>query len=263
MKLDIKTLAPLYACLALALTACGGGGGDSTSDTSGTTTTPAVTAAGCLNASSLSAGYNDSLTYQYTEKSTTTTNTGTATVSSRVIGNVAFNGSNAVKSAQAETLVLNGTSSTTNAYVYANIADNKYVEYGSEDLNTAGTVTSTVVYKPAYVLDFSLAAGKSTSSTYTQTTNNGTPLSIASTLQFVGLETLTTAAGTFTSACRFSQNDTWTNTTATSEIWLSSGSMIPLKTVDTYVETASGQPVVTVVTRELTAGTVNGVALKP
>lgn len=266
MKLDIKTLAPLYACLALALTACGGGGGDSTSDTTTATATATATASGCLNTNSLVTGYSDSLTYQYTAKASTDSyvDTGTSTVSSRVIGTVVFNGINAVKSAQTETMTQGSATSTTKSYVYANFDDKKYVEYGSEELNAAGSVTSTLIYKPAYVLDFSLAAGNSSTSTYTQTTNAGTPVAVTSTLKFVGLESLTTAVGTFTSVCRFSQQDTWTGTSVTSDIWLSSGSMIPLKTVDTYLDASvTGHPVATIVTRELTAGTINGVALKP
>lgn len=121
------------------------------------------------------------------------------------------------------------------------------------------TVTQTIMPNPPMTdLDFRLTAGSSTAPLNSVVTASVSPASgqgsatfhATGTLIFVGTETITVPAGTFTDACKFEQHVT-TGTPRITTRWLAKGSGVVLR-----IESGG-------TTQQLVSGTLNGVAITP
>ena len=117
----------------------------------------------------------------------------------------------------------------------------------------------TLVLSPALAdLDFRLAVGGSTAAANAVVSASVSPVSglgsasfnARSTVTFVGFETITVPAGTFTDACKFEQRVVTGSTRVTTH-WLAKGSGVVLR-----IESGD-------TTQRLVSGTLNGVAITP
>jgi len=180
MKSDVR--ASLLALVCFGLAACGGG-------------TTGATASSCAKTALLTTlGATYSLTSQ---------TTGIATllrVDSAVVGLTSFNGSSAYEVVQ----ISNG-GAIGGSTLYENINDSGWlVDFGySTDV---ARVTSTVTFDPAFVnSQFGLVPGESTTISYNRITTSDsstTTVSGSETFTFVGRESVSVPAGTF-STCKF------------------------------------------------------------
>lgn len=248
------------AVVVASLTACGGGGNDDPVDTpSGTT------AVGCLPSAQFVSGYRNSLTYAYTSVVTTNGVAGTPTAQTTTM-NRAYAGTTTLAGG-ITAHVTNATwpaSPTFTSVDYNGISGNVLLTYGSDDL-TAGSPTHTTRYLES--LDFGIRVGESKSYSYTQTdTNPSATLTVSGTYSLAGIESLSTALGTFTNTCKLSYSETSTDTstgertTESGTAWLAAGTGITLKMVST--STSSSNPAQSTADEiALTSGSINGSAI--
>lgn len=257
------------------LAACGGGGDNALSTSPAPSPTPSasITALDCLPTAQMVAGYTNTLTKDVTEVTITGGVSAAPQVSSytetnTIIGTTIIDGVTVSASRNTDTRSP-GDSITS----YERISGTQYLGYGWDQLSTIPSTpsTSTTRYSSPDVVDFGLAAGQAQPYAYTQTTTStsfpiDTPErdSISGSKTFVGLESVVTPLGTFTSACKFTVTMTAVTTsetvTATQTLWVSRSSGLPIK--QELSETRSGSPgVVSSSTEVLSAGSINGSAI--
>ena len=272
---DIKRLAWRALCGAslLWLTACGGssgGGGplpSSGTSNPGTTTPttpvdPSLPAAACLNTALYStAGTRTALVYTSESSASTQQVQQFATVAA--VGTT-FNGQSANAIQVRETVQTGGSSSSEVRFDgthYMTLSDHQVYLLGtvSRYRSQGSAVTQTIELSPALPdLDFRLTVGGSTVPANSVISASVSPVSglgsaglnASSTVTFVGFETITVPAGTFTDACKFEQRVT-TGASRTTTRWLARGSGVVLR-----VESGG-------TTQRLVSGTLNGVAIAP
>lgn len=216
-------------------------------------------------------------------------NTGSSTGTTQIVANVArqttYNGQSAFETVQDSTVTLTAPAagtSTTNTKSYTGSATaTGIMQYGSivtTAINASGASGSVVVtgnYTPAWEdRMFLMTVGQTDTVTYTstvssQTSFTGLPALPATNststetrvLKFVGLETVTVPAGTFSNACRFEVTSTTAGSSGSptlTTMWMAPNNVgVSLKVVAGTAADPSNT------TQELTSGTVNGVAVRP
>lgn len=254
------------------LTACGGssGGGGAlpSSGTSnpGTTPTtpvdPSLPAAVCLNAALYNtAGTRTALVY--------TSESGGIAQQVQQFATVAavattFNGQSANAVNVREIVQTGGSSSSEVRFDgthYVTLSDHQARLLGtvSRYRSQGSAVTQTIALSPSLPdLDFRLAVGGSTVLASSVVSATVSPVSglgnatfnASSTVTFVGFETVTVPAGTFTDACKFEQRVTTGSSRVTTR-WLARGSGVVLR-----IESGG-------TTQRLASGALNGVAITP
>jgi hypothetical protein len=256
------------ACL-LWLTACGGssgGGGTVPSSSSlqgGTSPVidPSLPAAACLNTALYSvAGTRTALVY--------TSESGGTTQQVRQFATVApattFNGRAASAINVREIVQASGSPSSEVRFDgthYLALSDHQVQLLGtvSRYRHQGSMVAQTIALDPPLSdLDFRLAVGSSSTSTYSVISASVAPVSglgsaslnASSAVTFVGFETITVPAGTFPDACKFEQRLTTGSPRITTR-WLARNSGVVLR-----VESGA-------TTQTLASGTLNGVAITP
>lgn len=237
-----------------------------------------MTAVDCLPTVQLAAGYDNTLTYDGTEVTTTNGVAGTPTSGSYTETNTVA-GTTTLDGVTVTTVRSTDTSVPGNINIYYHrISGNQFQDYGNDTVSASydannqviGSFTRAERYSSPSVIDFGAAAGQAQSYSYTRTDtySGGAPASatsVSGSYTFIGLESVVTPLGTFTSACKFAIAETVTESsgiayTNTTTGWLARGSGLPIKL--TYSWTSSFTPnVVSSGTQVLSAGTVNGVAL--
>lgn len=272
-EIQRQTWRVLCAVSLLWLTACGGGssGGGGALPSSGTSnpgttpTTPvdpSLPAAACLNPALYNtAGTRTALVY--------TSEGGGSTQQVQQFANVAavatpFNGQTANAIHVREIVQTGGHAATEVRFDgthYLTLSDNQVQLLGTVSrYRSQGTaVTQTIsLSTPLTDLDFRLPVGSSTASANAVISASVSPVSglgsaslnASSAVTFVGFETITVPAGTFTDACKFEQRLTTASSRITTR-WLAKGSGVVLR-ID------SGGT-----TQRLVSGTLNGVAITP
>ncbi|MFY9480148.1 MAG: hypothetical protein WAQ08_21140 [Aquabacterium sp.] len=256
------------------LTACGGssGGGGPLPPSSanpGTTPTtpttpidPSLPAAACLNTALYStAGTRTALTYTSEGGGSTQQVQQFATVAAIA---TTFNGQTANALNVREVVQTVGTPSSEVRFDgthYVALSDHQVQLLGtvSRYRSQGSMVTQTLALSPSLTdLDFRLAVGGSTvaassviSASVSPASGAGTAsLNASSAVTFVGFETITVPAGTFTDACKFEQRVTTGSSRVTTR-WLAKGSGVVLR-VD-----AGGT------IQRLVSGTLNGAVITP
>ncbi len=231
----------------LALWGCGGGGDDA--GTIGPVTPPASTSAfQCFNPALL----NNPGTILRVVYNLSGIASGTQTLELRVGNLTTFEGSAARESTLTTTgtVVVNGTTVPTNTSLKSYdtaAADGTITTYGDIDVDTesapGGTTTTTrrTVYSPPRVeRNFTMMVGQSlvqtevgrVSTTVTPPSGiPGTPVtsntSVSTTTRFVGIESVTVPAGTYT-ACRFEDVESTTPSEVTTS-WIAVGVGYPVR----------------------------------
>lgn len=164
-------------------------------------------------------------------------------VENEILGPKTFNGQSSIEEkTQLTILTGTGAGTTSESRSYFQVQPPKVLTLGAftQIASSGFTTETTTVFNPPTEFNYSLSAGQSvtTVATGTSTTQiTGVPIgpqvstfSYTITYTFLGFETVTVPAGTFTDACKWTYVTTTSGVTATSTHWMSKKGA-PLKTV--------------------------------
>lgn len=179
------------------------------------TSTP-DTAGNCFNPTLLATG----TTIDWSYRSTNSSGENTFRDQRTVIGPMTFNGQNAIETDGRTDTTTNGTTATVQTLTYSTLdtANQSISSLGTITTSAEGgvNVTATNTIDPPRVDRYNLSTGESDTRSYTITTETNTSgftftstNMVNDTRTFVGYETVTVPAGTFT-ACRFTEAGTRT-----------------------------------------------------
>ncbi len=270
MNHDMKKASFLLATLA-ALSACGGGSNASSSGTGVTTISPLSSCFQLTNGNAFVSVSSPNIN-SYTDATGTSTSYYSRSSTSSTIASNIYNGKpvQAISSQTNATVLYPNASPTVinsvrDSLVSYDITSTQSTVLGGNETYTAiGQTPITSVFTRSGTTDLSVSIGQSTMVTTVQKTTSSNNSVVATdttvdSLKFVGLEDVTTAAGTFKNVCKLTYTSTFNSDIAgakpTSSIgtrWVASGFGI-VKSTDTKKYADGRVPDTVIQTTEITS----------